>query len=92
MTIPSSRIYCGILPFEIRNAGKTLKQVQGDMASITNIQCVVVPLLFARNKRRCGLCLRKALQPLLAHALAPRNDRENITNIVSMATCVAPSQ
>ena len=22
--------------------------------------------------------------------LAPRNDRENITNIVSMATCVAP--
>ena len=48
------------------------------MASITNVQCVV--LLFARNKRRCGLCLRKALQPLLAHALAPRNDMTNIND------------
>ena len=80
MTIPSSRIYCGILPFEIRNAGKILKQVQDDMTILTNVQCVVLPLLFARNKRRCGLCLRKDLQPLLAH----QDDMTSLTNVQSI--------
>ena len=60
---------------------KILKQVQDDMTSHTNVQCVVVPLLFDRNKRRCGLCLRKALQPLLAHALAVQDDMASSTNV-----------
>ena len=46
----SSRIYFGILPFEKRNAGKTLKRVQGDMA-------IVVPFVsspYGRGQGRGG--------------------------------------
>ena len=55
--------------------------MRDDVYRLTNVKYVVMPLLFARMKRRCGLCLRKALQPLLAHALAVQDDMASSTNV-----------